>query len=447
MYLAPDDRAKVVSTFRRSLLKLEALDRPARFILRAICIWLLVLLALYALFAYRPYWDTNAAPPGPRAVDQGFGAMAFREYLARMTGTIPPECALTDPGAHRPVLIDPASNDHPPSTLPGTVLLLNAFGIGTESASIGTDPTYHPCAWRSNPMSWLAFVSLDTGSVQKTTALFLVVGLLLVRRSRLRIDIDAAAFPRADPLLDPHAVVALYDRYCAARLASADAEHDQANIERGEHPKTIADRDDDRGDELRLPLFPPTFVALDHEYEPQSEALAYGNRVRQVRASMTHSRQTEPFDLILDVLDRGVATGLVGEADDRTRVVVFEYRDRLLGRLWPAEYIVWFLPTIGFLGTIYGISVSLSRAKGLFAGGGDSAALFERNIQLVVDGLGVAFDTTSMALICSTILYFSLRAVQAAVADLVEAAGETLRNLLVRRMVDRTANPPAQPGG
>ena len=99
---------------------------------------------------------------------------------------------------------------------------------------------------------------------------------------------------------------------------------------------------------------------------------------------------------------------------------------------------MWLLPTVGFLGTIYGISAGLVRAKGLFVGATiPDPKLFSEKIQLVVDGLGVAFDTTSMALVCSAYLYWRLVRTEQDIRLLSTRARDSLSNLLVDRLVDR----------
>ena len=287
-------------------------------------------------------------------------------------------------------------------------------------------------------MSLLAAVSLDVGLVQKVTLLFLIIGLLWLQRSRLQAQIDRAAFPRDDPRLQPESLPELYRQWTERLLGTTNL--DQEDLDRGEHPISIIDRGESQ-EVQRRPLYPVTYLGLDAEHEQHSEVRLYRDRVERIRTSMRSSGQTEPFNLILDVLERGASTGKAGEAGNRLRIAVFEYSDRLAGRLWPAEYILWLLPTIGFLGTIYGISASLVRAKDLFSNQDDASEKFAENIRTVVDGLGVAFDTTSLALICATVLYLSLFSVRQRIAQLAGLARETLQNLLVRRMVDRDEIP------
>lgn len=69
------------------------------------------------------------------------------------------------------------------------------------------------------------------------------------------------------------------------------------------------------------------------------------------------------------------------------------------------RYITWVIPTFGFIGTVIGISASLA-----YAGGHDpQAGTF---LQEITSRLGVAFDTTLIALAMSTVLVFTMHIVQ-----------------------------------
>ena len=107
---------------------------------------------------------------------------------------------------------------------------------------------------------------------------------------------------------------------------------------------------------------------------------------------------------------------------ERADRIAATYRDRLLERFWRIDYYIWLLPTIGFLGTIYGISQSLLQAKDIFSqtetaegngeGGGVSAEFGE-----VVDALGVAFDTTAFALLLLVFLMWRQKRTEADIGD------------------------------
>lgn len=455
IFLTPDERSGAVQQFRVLLQVLQRYQGPTMLIARAIAIWIFVLLALYIVLAYRPDFagsvDTAKSVASTNSGKSVFelnrkqvsSFTAFTEYLARVTGTIPQECAIAGADMKLPVKMIESSD----ISLPGMAYMLPLVGLGPEDEDFieqGNEQFYLACQWRSSPASLVAFISLDVGLVQKITLLFLIIGWLWLRRSRLQFEIDRAAFPIDDPRLQPDSLPRLREQWSDRLLGLTPNQIDQEDLDRGEHPITIIEREDWLREAQRFPLYPVTYLGLDKDSDQNSQVRQYRTCVEDIRRSMGHSGQTEPFDLILDVLERGGSTGLVGEAGDRLRVGVFEYGEKLAARLWPAEYILWLLPTIGFLGTIYGISTSLVRAKNLFSDQDQNPEKFAEDIQLVVDGLGVAFDTTSLALVCATVLYLSLCSVRERISDLTERARETLQKLLVRRMVDRDAIPKRQ---
>ena len=76
-------------------------------------------------------------------------------------------------------------------------------------------------------------------------------------------------------------------------------------------------------------------------------------------------------------------------------------------RFWKSEYFCWLLPTIGFIGTIFGIGLALIRAKLIFGVGGDAEQT--QHFSEVVEALGIAFDTTLFSLILTAILMYQQR--------------------------------------
>jgi biopolymer transport protein ExbB/TolQ len=88
------------------------------------------------------------------------------------------------------------------------------------------------------------------------------------------------------------------------------------------------------------------------------------------------------------------------------------------------RFIAWVVPTLGFIGTVYGLGASLASA------GDPSKAL---DLNEVARTLGVGFDCTMVALMESAVLVFFLHLVQEKEeASLNNAAAYTLRNLINR---------------
>ena len=87
-----------------------------------------------------------------------------------------------------------------------------------------------------------------------------------------------------------------------------------------------------------------------------------------------------------------------------------------------SRYIVWLLPTVGFIGTVVGIAGTLGILQGA-----------EPDLHELAATLSVAFDTTIVALIQSGIVVLLLHAAEAREERSVNlAGGYTLRNLVNR---------------
>lgn len=91
------------------------------------------------------------------------------------------------------------------------------------------------------------------------------------------------------------------------------------------------------------------------------------------------------------------------------------------------RYITWVIPTFGFIGTVVGISASLA-----YAGGNDpQAATF---LQEITSRLGVAFDTTLVALCMSTFLVFMMHIIQSFEEQVLIRLEEYLLDNFINRL-------------
>jgi biopolymer transport protein ExbB/TolQ len=101
--------------------------------------------------------------------------------------------------------------------------------------------------------------------------------------------------------------------------------------------------------------------------------------------------------------------------------------DRLDSELSMLRYIAWAIPAIGFIGTVRGIGDALSEAHK--AVGGD--------ISGVTEGLGVAFNSTLIALLLSILLMFLLQQLQLLQERLVLDSETYLDQAIIRNMQSR----------
>lgn len=88
------------------------------------------------------------------------------------------------------------------------------------------------------------------------------------------------------------------------------------------------------------------------------------------------------------------------------------------------RFIAWFVPTLGFIGTVYSLGASLSSA---------GVPGLQLDLKNVARTLGIGFDCTMVALMESAVLVFLLHLVQEREESALNSAGDyTLRNLINR---------------
>lgn len=96
------------------------------------------------------------------------------------------------------------------------------------------------------------------------------------------------------------------------------------------------------------------------------------------------------------------------------------------------RYLIWLIPTIGFIGTVVGITIAL-----------DGIDPIKPDLKAVTDRLGIAFYTTIVALIQSMIIFFLQNLVQKREESALNgAASYCLRNLINRMYVSPSATQP-----
>ena len=102
------------------------------------------------------------------------------------------------------------------------------------------------------------------------------------------------------------------------------------------------------------------------------------------------------------------------------------------------RYLVWLIPTIGFIGTVIGIALSLSAAA-------DMPELAESRairdwMGALTTRLGIAFNTTLLALVMSAGLVFFMHVVQGREESALNHAGQYCMDNLINRLYERKSN-------
>ena len=103
-----------------------------------------------------------------------------------------------------------------------------------------------------------------------------------------------------------------------------------------------------------------------------------------------------------NALSRFTTTGSIPAVSDAVREQCDIEADRLDSELSMVRYISWAIPSIGFIGTVRGIGDALGQAY----------KAVEGDISGVTASLGVAFNSTFVALVLSIIIMFALHQLQ-----------------------------------
>jgi len=106
--------------------------------------------------------------------------------------------------------------------------------------------------------------------------------------------------------------------------------------------------------------------------------------------------------VLLAALQRFSSTRNIQDVSDATHAYCTSEGERLDSELSMVRYIAWAIPSIGFIGTVRGIGQALGHAHKAVTG----------DIFDVTLSLGVAFNSTLIALLISIVLMFLLYQLQ-----------------------------------
>ena len=127
---------------------------------------------------------------------------------------------------------------------------------------------------------------------------------------------------------------------------------------------------------------------------------------------------------ILAVLHRFTATRNIQDVSMTAHGLCGSESDRLDSELSMVRYIAWAIPSIGFIGTVRGIGDALGQAH----------KAVEGDITGVTESLGVAFNSTFIALLISIVLMFLLHQIQLSQERLVSDTETYLDSHLIQHL-------------
>jgi len=153
------------------------------------------------------------------------------------------------------------------------------------------------------------------------------------------------------------------------------------------------------------------------------DAREYG---RPLEALDAHVREFLLPRTLLAALQRFAATGSIPAVAGTVKEQCEGESDRLESELSMVRYIAWAIPSIGFIGTVRGIGNALGQAY----------EAVEGDISGVTASLGVAFNSTFVALVLSIVVMFCLHQLQLSQERLVLGCqrycdGRLMRHLAV----------------
>ncbi len=125
---------------------------------------------------------------------------------------------------------------------------------------------------------------------------------------------------------------------------------------------------------------------------------------RQIQALPSHQREALLPRALLAALQRFSTTRSIQDVASATHAYCASEAERLESELSMIRYIAWAIPSVGFIGTVRGIGEALGQAH----------KALEGDIFGVTKSLGVAFNSTLIALMISIVLMFLLYQLQQA---------------------------------
>lgn len=176
------------------------------------------------------------------------------------------------------------------------------------------------------------------------------------------------------------------------------------------------------------------------------------NKSKQLIEDMGHTYDLERPGLPLiasEVTRRVLNTALQGGELTSQRDTLYRYLEEIQrlteSTLQYPRYLVWLMPSLGFIGTLEGIADAFEKARGL--GGQTDPALRNEQLDKVLGGLGIAFDTTLVALIGSIIVALLVYHVQYLDLQLTKCIAEyCTTNLLGKQQLSPPENTSSQEG-
>ena len=132
-------------------------------------------------------------------------------------------------------------------------------------------------------------------------------------------------------------------------------------------------------------------------------------------------------------------SGSIGQVTSTIELSIELYHHEIEMRYNMLRYVIWLIPTLGFVGTVLGIAFAMRTAGVMFAGASiTEASIGPEMMEQVTGDLGVAFYTTLLALLQSAVLMFAMHIMEEREEGALNRIGQySLRNLVNRLHEER----------
>lgn len=163
--------------------------------------------------------------------------------------------------------------------------------------------------------------------------------------------------------------------------------------------------------------------------------LSNDEEVHRLRESIMH-REEYSWSIILNRIDRAI--GLWLSTKDVGRVTTWASAESTRDTSSSdssyslCRVLIWAIPILGFIGTVLGLAVAVS-GFGVLGGSAEIGAIKEAIGQVTL-GLGVAFDTTLLALMLTVLLMFPLSFIQRSEENFFVELENYLDDMFVSRL-------------
>lgn len=189
---------------------------------------------------------------------------------------------------------------------------------------------------------------------------------------------------------------------------------------------------------IRLPL-------ITREYNRLKTWESYLAGIRQLNDNtLTHipggPGRTLTDSVIQQIVHRSTTAENRAEMDAMVDQITSVERRKLDASHVPVRYLIWLIPTLGFLGTVLGISLAVAGFSQVIATSTGETDM-NRSLVAICHELAVAFDTTFVALIYSAIIALMMAFVDRRELSLLNTLDEFYALAIRARLIIHTKTP------